>query len=77
MLKNARSLQPTAEAATGNETQQLEIILSPYAPSKFRAQFNYDFDTNATKPPDLIAGSDPYLRGSQIFAIPSSIHSRP
>jgi len=72
MLKNAKTLQPINEATGGNETQQLEKILGPYAPAKFNDQFPYKFNANATRPLDLIKGDLPFLRGVQIFAIPSS-----
>ncbi|KAI9457189.1 hypothetical protein F5148DRAFT_1222819 [Russula earlei] len=72
LLANARSLTPVGTATSGTETQQLERILDPYVRSKYLAQYGYRFDTNNTKPPDLIPGTTPYLRGSIVFALPSS-----
>jgi len=72
MLKEARTLQPVAEATSGDKIQQLEKILGSYTSAKFNDQFQYRFNANATRPLDLIRGDLPFLRGVQIFAIPSS-----
>ncbi|KAI9457188.1 hypothetical protein F5148DRAFT_351052 [Russula earlei] len=72
LLANAKSLTPIGTATSGNETQQLEKLLEPYVRSKYLQQYKYAFDANDTKPPDLIQGTNPYLRGALVFCLPCS-----